>query len=153
MTLPAVADGQVCADGECDHEQNDLIERHVRLRHDATIQLKSVTQPLTCLDGRKIPPRIGDALARDDRQDIGQRTDGRSLAFEPRGPQKTRQTLGRWSAMALRAGKARTIGTAKISDPLIGQSCPRTDGLRADFVPDQALRELDTPQVTGIAIF
>jgi hypothetical protein len=45
------------------------------------------------------------------------------------------------------------IGAKEISDAIVGKSRPHSDPLRAHLVPDQALREVEPTEVTGITVF
>jgi hypothetical protein len=45
------------------------------------------------------------------------------------------------------------IGAKEISDPIVGESRPRTDPSRTNLVSNQPLRKVQTTQIPGVPIF
>lgn len=55
--------------------------------------------------------------------------------------------------MAGHLARGPVIGAEEISDPIVGESRPRTDPLRTNLVSNQPLRKVETTQIPGVPIF
>jgi hypothetical protein len=143
---------KVIALGKGDGEKNELIHREGGGGDDLPVELIGVAETLADVDAGELAPGIGDGPNGDGAEETGESDGGGGLAVERSGAEEIGDAGGGGSSVADGGGGV-GVGAMEVADAIFGEAGPVHDDVGAGFETDEAVGELDGPQVAEVAVF